>query len=205
MPGKINGIALAAIGAGSLFIWSGIKGWSLTATIGDVILGHRPHQSLQYALTNADATSGGTSGGTAGNTSSQAANDALRYLGHIYKYGGAPGRNGQSPWDCSSFCNWVFGHDMGAAIPGYGPGKYDGSVHGPPTGSWAVWPGIRSISASEVQAGDIVIWPTHMGIAISNTDMVSATGPDGTPSTKKDPIHGGGPIGESVIRYGRYR
>lgn len=202
MAGKINGFSLAAIGAGSLFVWSGIKGWSITGTIGDVILGHRPNQSLAYALTSPDP---GGSGGISGGTASQAANDALKYQGHLYKYGGAPGRNGQNPWDCSSFANWVFGHDMGAAIPGYGPGRYDGSVHGPPTGSWAIWPGLQSISAGQVQAGDIIIWPTHMGIAISNTHMVSAVGPDGTHSTKQDPIHGGGPRGESVIRYGRYR
>jgi hypothetical protein len=197
---KINGIAVAAIGAGSLFIWSGIKGWSITGTLGDIVTGKRPNQSSAYPLSTGENAGSSSSGGNTGNA---LADSMLSHLGHLYKYGGAPGKDGSKPWDCSSCVNWN-ASSIGLAIPGYGAGKYDGSVHGPPTGLWAVWPGIQTVHKGQIIAGDIIIWPTHMGVAISPTEMVSATGPDGTPSTKKDPIHGGGPVGESIIRIGRY-
>ena len=176
---KLNGMALAAIGAGSIFVWSGLKGWSVLGTIGDVISGKAPNQQAQYPLSSPGAqTNDALVGGATGNAISD---DALKYQGHAYSFGGAPGTNGASPWDCSSFCNWVIGHDMRMAIPGYSPGKYNGSVHGPPTGSWGAWPGLRKISRSEIQAGDVLVWSGHMGIAISNSHFVSALDPrDGT-------------------------
>lgn len=108
-----------------------------------------------------------------------AANIALTaeyYVGHCYLFGGAPGLDGRSCWDCSSFANYVIGTVNGQSIPGYPHGSYDGSVHGPSTLSWLDWQGqgVGSIDRSEVQPGDIMCWRTHMGIAISNTHMVSA-------------------------------
>jgi cell wall-associated NlpC family hydrolase len=197
MPAKLNGIALAAVGAGSILIWSGIKGWSVLGTIGDVISGKAPNQEAVYSLSDPGAPTNDALVG--GATGSAISDDALKYQGHAYNYGGAPGTNGESPWDCSSFCNWVVGHDMHMAIPGYSPGQYNGSVHGPPTGSWGIWPGLRRLSRSDVQAGDLIVWAGHMGIAISNSHMVSALDPKhGTEVTPIDG-YGNGPI----LKYGR--
>jgi hypothetical protein len=190
-------------------IWSSIKGWSILGTIGDIIAGKKPSQQFQYPLTNpndptlllglagvasgnAGPLLGGKGSGTAAIPGGIAgiASDALRYKGHAYRFGGAPGTNGSNPWDCSSFVNWVVGHDEKMAIPGYGPGKYNGSVHGPPTGSWAAWPGLKRISRSQVGPGDIIVWLDHMGIAISNTEMISAQNPAN--ATRIGPIDGGG-------------
>jgi cell wall-associated NlpC family hydrolase len=193
MP-KINGIALAAVGAGSLFVWSGIRGWSVLATFGDVITGKKPKQVSIYPLTTGEI--GGSSGGATGSAVSDA---ALKYKGHAYQYGGAPGKNGRNPWDCSSMCNWVIGHDLRSSVPGYGPGKYDGTSHGPPTGSWALWPGLHRISRSDVTAGDLIVWTGHMGIAINNTYMVSALNPIATTKVTKIDESGNGPL----LKYGR--
>lgn len=190
----INGVALASVSIGSILIWSGIKGWNLTQTFGEIITGKVPSGSEQYPLAGPSSASSG------GNVSGIAA-DAIANIGHAYSYGGAPGKDGKSSWDCSSMVNWIVGHDAGKAIPGYGPGKYDGSVHGPPTGSWGVWPGLQHISASELQANDIIVWTLHMGIAVSNTEMVSAL--NGTLGTKRTPIagYGNGPL----MCYGRLK
>src|SRR6516164_5647733 len=59
MPGKLNGVALAAIGAGSILTWSGIKGWSVIGTIGDVISGKAPNQQAVYPLAAPGAQSSG--------------------------------------------------------------------------------------------------------------------------------------------------
>lgn len=194
----INGVALTSVCAGSLLVWSGIKGWSILQTAGEIITGKVPTGTEVNTLTAANT--GSTAGGSI-TTSSGLANDALGYQGHKYVYGGAPGKNGQNGWDCSSFMNWVIGHDAGRAIPGYGAGKYDGSSHGPPTGSWGIWPGLQHISASDVQAGDLIVWTGHMGMAISNGMMISALdSKDGTITT---PIqgYGNGPL----MCYGRLK
>jgi cell wall-associated NlpC family hydrolase len=199
----INGVAVAAIGTGIVFAWSGVKGWAVLGTIGDIVSGKQPNKGFQYPLTNPKDPTLNSSGSAIGVGAAVGGigGDAQRYIGHIYLFGGAPGKDGRNPWDCSSFVNWVVGHDMGMAIPGMGRGKYDGTSHGPPTGSWGIWPGLRRISRADVQEGDIIVWSGHMGIALGNNSMVSATGPNGTPSTVVSPIdgHGNGPI----LKYGR--
>jgi len=199
-------MAVVAVSAGILFVWSGIKGWSILGTLGDLITGTKPNQENAYPLYKADNTPDGIGGGpstrSAGDldTSSLAAT-ALQYDGHPYKFGGAPGANAQNPWDCSSMVNWVVAVAHGKAIPGYAPGKYTGSTHGPPTGTWGVWPGLQRVTREEVQAGDIIVWVGHMGIAISNTHYMSALNPKTT--TKVRPIDGGG-SGPLMI-YGRLK
>lgn len=194
--GEINGRALTAIAAGSVFLWSGIKGWSILGTVGDLVTGHKPNQQVAVPLTAV-----GTSGSRALTPASGSGivSVALEYQGHPYLYGGAPGPNAENPWDCSSYVNYVVGVRLGRAIPGYKPGAYTGSSHGPPTGTWGVWSGMAKIARSEVQAGDIVVWVGHMGIATGNNEMISALNP--AEKTKLTPIdgYGNGPI----LTYGR--
>lgn len=185
----VKGSGVAAIAIGVLFTWSGIKGWSVLGTIRDVISGKTPSQVNIYPL-NAPTT-GAIAGG-------DVAAIGMQYIGHPYLFGGAPGKDGSQPWDCSSFTNWCVSRS-GRAIPGYAAGKYDGSTHGPATGEWLVWPGLTTIQASEVRAGDIVVWAGHMGIATDNTHVVNALGRNyGTVVSEIAKI-GKGP----VLRYGR--
>lgn len=190
----INGIALSSVAVGSVLLWSGIKGWNVTRTVGEIITGNVPKGSNENLLTS-DA------GSAIGFTNNAVANDALKYNGHAYTYGGAPGKDGRSNWDCSSFCNWVIGHDMKHAIPGYAAGQYDGSVHGPPTGSWGIWPGLSHIKENQLQAGDLIVWAGHMGICIGPNQMISAL--NSKEGTRVTPIagYGNGP----VLCYGRLK
>jgi cell wall-associated NlpC family hydrolase len=178
----VNGIAVTSVAAGSILVWSGIKGWNVTRTVGEIISGQTPKGSNVNPLTNSDSFSGG--GGVI-NSPSDIANDAQKYNGHAYSYGGAPGKDGKSPWDCSSFVNWVIGHDFNHSIPG--AANFDGSSHGPPTGLWMAWPGMKHVS-QQIQAGDIIVWATHMGIAISSTQMISAL--NSQLGTRVTEIHG---------------
>ena len=189
----INGVALASVSIGSVLLWSGIKGWNLSRTIGEIITGNVPKGTNENPLT---APNDGSSNASVGFTSSGIANDALQYQGHAYSYGGAPGKDGKNPWDCSSFVNWVIGHDSHKAIPGYGPGQYDGTVHGPPTGSWLGW--MHHIPANQAQAGDIVVGVSHMGIVIGPNQMISAL--NSRLGTKITPING---LFSGPVSYGR--
>lgn len=208
MASGLNGRALAVTGIGALLVWSGIKGWSVLGTIGDLVTGQQPNQPVAYPL---PGTSAGALGklpdGSAGGVgivprgeNAQLASIGMEYIGHAYKFGGAPGRNAQNPWDCSSFVNYVVAVRGGRAIPGNKPGKYTGTTHGPPSAAWATWAGMKTIKRSEVQAGDIVVWLGHIGLAISNSQVVNALNPTNkTKISSIDSVHARGPI----VRYGR--
>lgn len=184
MP-EINGRALTAVAIGTVFVWSGVKGWSVLATIGDIIKGGRPAQAGVTPLTIEDISEGGfiggaLAGGISGGSGSGAAiaQEGVRWVGHPYRYAGAPGMDGSGFWDCSSFSNFIYAIKFGLPIPGYGPGKWRGDNHGPTTYQWMVWPGVKNVPREQVQAGDVIVWAKgHMGIAISNTDMVHAPNP----------------------------
>jgi hypothetical protein len=115
---------------------------------------------------------------------------ALDEVGHAYRFGGVPGKWFLDPWDCSSYVNSMWGGFGGQAIPGYPAGTYDGSQHGPSTIGWLNWQGqgVGSIDRALCSAGDIPCWRTHMGFAISNTEMISAQTPQA--GTQKSGIDG---------------
>lgn len=121
------------------------------------------------------------------------ANDALRYQGAGYQYGGSPA-NGIGNWDCSSFVSWVLGHDLKLSIPMYPNGTYTGSAHGPTAMQYLTWGGANSIARSSAAPGDLICWATHIGIVVANNQMISAyTSSTGTLITG---IDGAGPTGE---------
>ncbi len=196
-----RGIYFAALGTGVLLFWSGFRGWGITATLQDIITGKQPAGPAINAPQNvlAAAAAGGGSVAASGNA---IADDAMGYQGHAYSFGGAPGKDGTGPWDCSSFCNWVLSHDLGLAWPG--AGRYDGASHGPPTGSWAAWLTARGMSVkggiANAQAGDVIVWTNHMGICTGPGHMVSALNP--SLGTKLTAIagYGNGPL----LCVGRY-
>lgn len=124
------------------------------------------------------------------------ANDALRYNGAGYQYGGAPA-NGIGKWDCSSFVSWVMGHDLKMSIPMYPNGSYTGTAHGPTAAQYLVWSGATSIARNAASAGDLACWMTHIGIVTGPNQMISAyTTNTGTLVTS---IDGAGPTGEPLV------
>lgn len=199
----VNGKALATLGVGILFTWSGIKGWSVLGTLQDLIAGRPPTERSIGPLVNEDGeTSSNGSGKAVGRlkvTGNLIADTALQYQGHRYVFGGAPKADASGPWDCSSFVNYVIGVKLGGPIPGYSAGKYDGSTHGPTTLQWGAWT-LPKVSRADVRAGDIIVWTGHMGIAVSNTELVNALNPSrGTVVTSIDSSANG-----PVMGYFRY-
>jgi cell wall-associated NlpC family hydrolase len=125
--------------------------------------------------------------------------DAAQYVGSRYTYGGIPAQ-GTGHWDCSSFVNWVVGHDCGMAIPGYAAGKYTGSTHGPVVIDWFTWSGATTVS--DPAADDIVVWPGlgtggHIGIVVDSSHMISAL--NTSLGTVQTPIQGYGPGGVAAV------
>lgn len=170
MPVKMT--PLAAIGAGALFVYSGIRGFSVLMALRNVIKGTAPNTGQHATLLSVPASAG--SSGNAGNIGGGFAGIASSYVGKLrYVFGGPPPIG---TVDCSSFASKVL-HEGGISAPG---GQlYSASTHGPNTISYLSWSGARTIghSASMAQENDLCVWQTHMGICIGGGKMVSARDP----------------------------
>lgn len=178
--------AVAAAGAGALVLWAALKGVSVTGGLRSLLGGKQPSTANTEPITGPGPDVPGGAGqmtNLSGTTGSVISDAGMRYVGSgsVYQWGGGSPKG----WDCSGFCNYVIGHDLGLAIPGSRSGSYSG--HGPATMQWAIFG--TSIGRSDVEAGDLVVWPLHhMGIAISSTHMVNCPGPNGTPAPVVSPI-----------------
>jgi peptidoglycan DL-endopeptidase CwlO len=167
--------AYAALSVTGLVIYSGITGKNPLTAARILITGKSPATAPNVYPINSAGVAGGQSIGSGGTSSGQAiASDALNYQGHPYLYGGAPGTDGTNPWDCSSFLNWVLGHDFSITLPGQSSPGYSGLVHGPTTLSYLAWGGAKTIPYANAQPGDLAVWQTHCGVFISSTEMISA-------------------------------
>ena len=189
-PGVSVG-AVALAGAAAVTVYAGWKGVALGSGLRAILGGHTLPTGDPLAIDTAGSASvaGGVSGAVAAVGSAvgvELAQAAQKYVGSGSVY--AWGKGSPAGWDCSGFINYVLCHDLRLAIPGYAGGTFTGSAHGPVTAQWALWSGCTTIPRSQVQAGDLVVWPAqHMGMAIDNTTMVNAPGPNGTPA----PVTGG--------------
>jgi cell wall-associated NlpC family hydrolase len=120
--------------------------------------------------------------GAAGVNGAAIASNALAYLGSPYVWGGAPGtRVGvDAGTDCSGFTSMVLGRDLSMAVPGFPPGGYTGAEHGGTVADYIAWGGATTLGKGETPlAGDLVCFgpDTHIGIATSASDFVSALNP----------------------------
>lgn len=175
MAGRgMSGTAVALAGAGGLLVYSGIRGVSIAEAMRSLIrsgtlpaaapsTGRIPTPETGGAPAGVlDTPNPGSSTGTA--FGQQFAAAAAAYAGKVpYVWGGATPRG----WDCSGFPTYVLVHDLGRRnLP-----SLDHTV----CTEYMVWRGAQTIDAPE--PGALVLWPTHMGIALDSERMVSAVNP----------------------------
>lgn len=187
MP-QIKAIPVAAILAGSMFVYAGIKGYSILKAAQNIIQGSGPEVGQSVTLLAEPGHEGDTGGGSSGPISSnKIAANAQKYVGKLrYVFGGPPPAG---TVDCSSFASKVL-DESGVQNPG--GAKFNPNVHGPNTLSYLAWKGAHTIghSGSVAQAGDLCVWQTHMGIAIGGGKMVSARSQSSNPNVGVDTIEG---------------
>jgi hypothetical protein len=133
--------------------------------------------------------------------------DAKKYAGHRYVYGGPS--NPQQGFDCSSFASYVIGHDEGMQLPGgsWASVTGGGQEHGPVASEFLKLPSAHSVghNPADIQPGDVLVWPTHVGFGVGPGTMFSAYDTaEGTLQTPKDMRNASGPTGETltIMRYG---
>jgi cell wall-associated NlpC family hydrolase len=164
----VSGTAVALAGAGGLLVYSGIRGVSIADAMRSLIQsGTLPQGRIPNAVTGGAPagvldTPNPTSTGTA--FGAQFAAAAALYAGKVrYSWGGET----PSGWDCSGFPTYVLVHDLGRT-------NLPDRTHTVCT-QFMVWSGAQTIQAPE--PGALVLWPTHMGIALDSERMVSAVNP----------------------------
>ncbi len=152
----VPGLAVGLATAGGLLLYSGLKGVSIPEILRGVL-------STGQLPAGTGTTMGWVPGNKpAGQTGSAIADDALKYAGKPYVWGGAD----PSGWDCSGFVTWVLHHDLGYNLPS--------NTHTVCMQFYG-WSGASRLNGAQLpQPGDLVVWPSHMGIAISGTQMISA-------------------------------
>lgn len=188
--------AIGTTGLGVILVWSGVTNAGLLSTVQHILMGTKPipgqPQSLgpininAGSLINYQTPSPSTGNGSA--TGSAIADAAMKYQGYPYVWGGRE----PSGWDCYGFLTYVLHHDLGYNLPN---NTYMGYLE------FLSWGQKQRIDEAQVQAGDIVIWPTHCGIAINSTEMISAENPSA--GTKVAKFREGGPLAPEPISFYR--
>lgn len=175
--GGIPGIALTMATAGGFLLYIGIRNVPLVEGLKAMLKGKvpTPRPKKNYGLPtvfSGGTLTGGISGKTPGLSSAASAagakivQAALRYRGEPYSWGGAVPRSAGGPgFDCSGFVTWVLHHDLGMDLP-----DNNHTV----TQQFYGWSGADDRTREQCSAGDLVCYPQHMGIAISNTQMIHA-------------------------------
>lgn len=186
MSRGVSGTAVALASAGGLLLYTGISGVSpvdaLRSLVGSGTLAPAASTAqgrIPNATTGGAPFPGAPAAGGGSGAGARIAADAAQYANRVrYLWGGAD----PSGWDCSGFATWVLAHDLGYQnLP---------DEHHTVCMQFLSWSGAQTIPTAE--PGALVVWPTHMGIALDATTMISALNPSrGTVITT---FRDGGPI-----------
>lgn len=167
----ISGIGVGLMAAGGLVAWAGINNAGILESLRELAKGNpppkhpnEPFQNVDIAnVAGASAAAAGAATGRAGAIVSQAQKHLHQ---HPYRYGAGHGQwncSAGAPQDCSGFASCVL-HELGILNTPLN------------TTAFLAWNGATTVQWAQRGPGDLIIWPSHMGIAISANQMVHTGG-----------------------------
>ena len=161
---KISGVAVASAAAGGLLIYAALRDVTPVQALRDVASG-KPSGVTNAGRPIAGQTSAaGTDAPATGGGHPEIATAARKYLGIMYKWGGASPTAG---FDCSGLVTWVLVHDIGLT-------NLPSSAH-TTTLPFLVWRGAVTVSGTPLP-GDLICWTGHIAIASGSGRMIEAPG-----------------------------
>lgn len=161
----VSGPAVAAAAVGGFLVYAGIKDVDLVTGLRDIISGKTPTGRAQTA--SADFSGGVASAvgaaafGLANASGGSLVSEAQKHLGAKYVFGAV----GPSTFDCSGLVVYCLRKTLYPQCPRF------------VTQTFAVWArsqGWTKVGRKDIAAGDVVLKSGHMGIAISNAQMIHA-------------------------------
>jgi cell wall-associated NlpC family hydrolase len=193
MAGKrqgISGLAVSIVATGGYLVYSGIRNVPILEGLRELAQGRlpapRPAAPLGVSFTAAKIGKAvDPPGGPAGEAPGSQASSAIlvaarRHLGVPYRFGG----HTPDGWDCSGFVTWVLHQDMHIDLSRWSLCNNTHTV----TGQFLITNGLTTVPRDQAQAGDLVCYPGHIGIAVNSSRMVNA--PHTGALTREDSIWG---------------
>lgn len=160
----INGLAVAMVAGGGYLVYAGIRNVPLVEGLRELAAGQQP-TGRPAIVTPVTFGVGGSLGGSfngsgpaPGAGSSALADAAVKYLGIPYKWGGTDPGTGL---DCSGLV-YVCLRDIGVNEPRRTSMGY------------RVWRGAVNVPRAQIRSGDLCCYLGHIGIAVSNSQMIHA-------------------------------
>lgn len=162
---RISGVALAAIGAGWLLAYAGMRNVTPLQALRDLLSMHPPGVSTS-GTSLATSTSGGvatatTEGSVSSGIGAKIVASAQHYIGVPYRFGGAD----PSGFDCSGLVTYVLHHDCGVNLP-------DNSHTN--TTQFLSWNGLITVPAIQRLPGDLVCTGGHIQIYVGSDSVIEA-------------------------------
>jgi cell wall-associated NlpC family hydrolase len=181
----ISGTALAATSAGILFLWSAVKGASVTTTLRELIAGKQPSGASAYPITASPAGQGGNSVAPSADAAA-ILKAAESKKGQCYGFGAGHGGDPCKSrcTDCSSYVSCVINTATGSHI-------------NMATGGLAKYG--TGVSYAQRAPGDIIVW--NGGTGGGHTGIIAAV--DGNGGTMwNNPCTGCGGVRLSTYPHG---
>ncbi|MCI0688926.1 MAG: NlpC/P60 family protein, partial [Sporichthyaceae bacterium] len=157
----INGLAVAMVAGGGYLVYSGVRNVPLVEGLRELAAGQQPtgRPAIVTPVTFGGQLGGsGNGSGPAPAGSSALADAAVKYLGIPYRFGGTDPGTGL---DCSGLV-YVCLKDIGINEPRRVSMGY------------RVWRGAVNIGRAQIRSGDLCCYLGHIGIAVSNSQMIHA-------------------------------
>jgi hypothetical protein len=164
----ISGLSVAVVTAGAILAYSGFRGSSPRDVLRSLSTGSAPSVSRSASYDTSNSTVGIPGVTNAGSTTS--GSTGVKVLSALGQYQGdkySQAKRAQPGFsDCSSWIGKGI-KDVGVKLP----------ISLPVAAFYMVWTGLVTIPKSQIQAGDILVSPTHIAIATSSTSAVGQQNP----------------------------